>query len=63
MPAILRFGGVMPEFVNPKYTDATKTAFKSPTRLECRATHRDTLLVMSEDKSFCKAWFTEGLIY
>ena len=25
----------MPEFVNPKYTDGTKTAFKSPTRLEC----------------------------
>ena len=28
-------GGAMPEFVNPKYTDGTKTAFKSPTRLEC----------------------------
>lgn len=28
-------GGVVPEFVNPKYVDSTKTAFKSPTRLEC----------------------------
>ena len=28
-------GGMMPEFVNPKYTDKTKTKFKSPTRLEC----------------------------
>ncbi|KAL3919700.1 MAG: hypothetical protein SGPRY_005536 [Prymnesium sp.] len=28
-------GGGMPEFVNPKYTDSTKTAFKAPTRLEC----------------------------
>jgi len=28
-------GGSMPEFVNPKYTDGTKTAFKAPTRLEC----------------------------
>ena len=28
-------GGAMPEFVNPKYTDASRTAFKSPTRLEC----------------------------
>jgi len=28
-------GGTMPEFVNPKYTDKTKTAFKAPTRLEC----------------------------
>jgi len=25
----------MPEFVNPKYADAAKTAFKKPTRLEC----------------------------
>jgi UDP-sugar pyrophosphorylase len=25
----------MPEFVNPKYTDASKSAFKAPTRLEC----------------------------
>jgi len=28
-------GGAMPEFVNPKYTDAGKSAFKAPTRLEC----------------------------
>jgi hypothetical protein len=28
-------GGAMPEFVNPKYADATKTTFKKPTRLEC----------------------------
>jgi UDP-sugar pyrophosphorylase len=28
-------GGAMPEFVNPKYTDGTRTKFKSPTRLEC----------------------------
>eukprot|EP01052_Picozoa_sp_SAG31_P052082 SAG31_NODE_12687_length_924_cov_1.035152_1_plen_273_part_01 len=27
--------GNVPEFINPKYTDATKTKFKSPTRLEC----------------------------
>ena len=27
--------GHVPEFVNPKYQDATKTSFKSPTRLEC----------------------------
>ena len=25
----------MPEFVNPKYTDPSKTIFKTPTRLEC----------------------------
>jgi UDP-sugar pyrophosphorylase len=28
-------GGVVGEFVNPKYADATRTAFKAPTRLEC----------------------------
>jgi UDP-sugar pyrophosphorylase len=33
--ALERSGGAMPEFVNPKYADATKTVFKSPTRLEC----------------------------
>ena len=27
--------GVIPEFVNPKYANAEKTVFKSPTRLEC----------------------------
>jgi len=27
--------GVMEEFVNPKYKDASRTAFKKPTRLEC----------------------------
>ncbi|CAM9480370.1 unnamed protein product, partial [Phaeothamnion confervicola] len=30
-----RTGGVLGEFVNPKYKDETRTAFKSPTRLEC----------------------------
>jgi hypothetical protein len=28
-------GGVMPEFVNPKYADAARLTFKKPTRLEC----------------------------
>ena len=30
-----RHGGVIAEFVNPKYADAGKTTFKSSTRLEC----------------------------
>ena len=33
--ALYASGGAMPEFVNPKYTDATKEAFKAPARLEC----------------------------
>jgi len=28
-------GGIVPEFVNPKWADDGKTKFKSPTRLEC----------------------------
>ena len=28
-------GGVIPEFVNPKYANEERTVFKSPTRLEC----------------------------
>ena len=28
-------GGKIEEFINPKFTDASRTAFKSPTRLEC----------------------------
>jgi UDP-sugar pyrophosphorylase len=32
---LAKTGGQIEEFVNPKYADATKTAFKSPTRLEC----------------------------
>lgn len=30
-----RTGGMIPEFVNPKYKDANKEVFKSATRLEC----------------------------
>jgi len=32
---LTRTSGLMGEFVNPKYVDATKTTFKKPTRLEC----------------------------
>lgn len=30
-----RTGGVLSEFVNPKYADEARTRFKKPTRLEC----------------------------
>jgi UDP-sugar pyrophosphorylase len=30
-----RTGGVIPDFVNPKYADADRRRFSSPTRLEC----------------------------
>lgn len=32
---LTRTGGVIPEFVNPKYANAERTVFKAPTRLEC----------------------------
>lgn len=35
----------MPEFVNPKYTDNTKTVFKKPTRLECMMQDFPTVLL------------------
>jgi len=33
--ALEKSHGIVPEFVNPKYKDSTKTVFKKPTRLEC----------------------------
>ena len=35
MIALEKSKGIMPEFVNPKYTDTAKNTFKTPTRLEC----------------------------
>jgi len=32
---LTKTGGVIPEFVNPKYANAERTVFKAPTRLEC----------------------------
>jgi len=39
-----RTRGLMPEFVNPKYKDETKTVFKKPTRLECMMQDFPTVL-------------------
>jgi len=35
LSALEKTKGCVPEFVNPKYADSTKTVFKTPTRLEC----------------------------
>lgn len=45
--------GIMPEFVNPKYTDNTRAAFKSATRLECMMQDYPKLL-----RSRCKVGYT-----
>jgi UDP-sugar pyrophosphorylase len=45
-----RTKGVMPDFVNPKYKDETKTVFKKPTRLECMMQEFPTVLNDDESK-------------
>ena len=44
--------GLIPEFVNPKYTDETRTKFKSPTRLECLMQDLPKLLNNGEKVGF-----------
>lgn len=55
-----RTGGVMGEFVNPKYKDATKTAFKKPTRLECMMQDYPKTLGSGEPVGFTSLpeWFS-----
>ena len=45
-----RTKGIMPDFVNPKYKDETKTVFKKPTRLECMMQDFPTVLEAEETK-------------
>lgn len=51
--------GLMPEFVNPKYADESKTTFKSPTRLECMMQDYPQLLTENEKVGFTmyERWF------
>jgi UDP-sugar pyrophosphorylase len=42
--------GIMPEFVNPKYKDDSKQAFKKPTRLECMMQDFPSVLTGSASK-------------
>lgn len=44
--------GSISEFINPKYTDNTLTAFKSPTRLECMMQDYPKLLENCENVGF-----------
>lgn len=55
-----RTGGAVPEFVNPKYADATKTAFKKPTRLECMMQDYPRLLGAGARVGFtqCERWMS-----
>ena len=51
--------GLIPEFVNPKYTEETRTKFKSPTRLECLMQDLPKLLKSGENVGFTsyERWF------
>lgn len=61
-------GGTIGEFVNPKYKDASKTAFKSSTRLECmmqdypKALPADARVgfTVVNQVSLCMWWCREG---
>ena len=52
-------GGVIPEFVNPKYANADKTIFKSPTRLECMMQDYPKLLNSTGEVGFTmyETWY------
>ena len=52
--------GTMPEFVNPKYTDASRTSFKKPTRLECMMQDIPRLLAAGDRVGFTDfdRWFS-----
>ena len=47
-----RTKGIMPDFVNPKYKDDTKTVFKKPTRLECMMQDFPTVMEVGETAGF-----------
>ena len=51
--------GLVPEFVNPKYKDESRTEFKSPTRLECLMKDIPKLLKNGEKVGYTcfERWF------
>ena len=56
---LTRTEGIIPEFVNPKYANAEKTVFKSPTRLECMMQDYPKLLQSSDKVGFTmyETWY------
>ena len=56
---LTKTGGVIPEFVNPKYANAAKTVFKSPTRLECMMQDYPKLLTSQGEVGFTmyETWY------
>jgi UDP-sugar pyrophosphorylase len=54
-------GGKVPEFINPKFTDASKTAFKSPTRVE--SLMQDIALVLPQGAKVSGVVFAPDLYH
>jgi len=57
---LTKTGGVIPEFVNPKYANEERTVFKSPTRLECMMQDYPKLLSSADSKvgfTMYEPWF------
>jgi len=56
---LTKTGGVIPEFVNPKYANDEKTIFKSPTRLECMMQDYPKLLSSTGEVGFTmyETWY------
>ena len=53
-------GGIIPEFVNPKYANIERTLFKAPTRLECMMKDYPKLLKNTSDNvgfTMYENWF------
>lgn len=52
-------GGIIPEFVNPKYANAERTEFKSATRLECMMQDYPKLLTSTGEVGFTmyETWY------
>ena len=58
---LTRSGGQIPEFVNPKYSDETRSAFKKPTRLETMM--QDLPKVFDESKKVGVTMFDRKLVF
>lgn len=57
---LTKTGGVIPEFVNPKYANEERTVFKAPTRLECMMQDYPKLLQQAANKvgfTMYETWF------
>lgn len=53
METLKQTQGIIPEFINPKYVDETKTTFLSPSRLECMMQDLPKLMNQKMNVGYC----------